>query len=112
LISVEAVKLYRQKLVPNGILAFHLSSRHFELVPLVANLGHATGLSCFVSNLGDLNATALVEGGFESTWCILVPESQVSALGVTKAKWFRVSPDPAAPLWTDDFSSLLGVLRF
>jgi hypothetical protein len=112
LISVEAVKLYRQKLVPNGILAFHLSSRHFELVPLVANLGHAAGLSCFVSNLGDLNATALAEGGFESTWCILVPESQVSNLGVTKAKWFRISPDPAAPLWTDDFSSLLGVLRF
>jgi hypothetical protein len=111
LLTLEAVRLYRQKLVPDGILAFHLSSRHFELEPLVANLGIALGLECFTSTLGDLNAKAISEGGFESTWCILVPPSQVPGV-LAQATWHRVVPKKGAPLWTDDFSSLLGVLRF
>lgn len=111
LLSLEAVKLYRQKLVPDGVLAFHLSSRHFELTPLVANLGKALGLTCYVSTIGDLSASALAEGGFESTWAILVPESQTRAV-LSRAAWFRVEPTPDGPFWTDDFSSLLGVLRF
>jgi hypothetical protein len=111
LLSVEAVRLYREKLVPEGILAFHLSSRHFELVPLVANLGNALGLTCYLSTLGDLSEAALAEGGFESTWCILIPDGQVQS-ALAPANWFRVGPNPAGPMWTDDFSSLLGVLRF
>lgn len=111
LLSLEAVKLYREKLVPNGLLAFHLSSRHFELEPLVANLAQALGLQCFTSTLGDLNPRAIAEGGFESTWCILVPEAQTPGI-LAQGTWTRVASSPQAPLWTDDFSSLLGVLRF
>ena len=111
LLSLEAVQLYRQKLVPDGILAFHISSRHFELEPLVANLGKALGLQCFTSTLGDLDAKAIADGGFESTWSILVPPSQVPAI-LKQASWYRVVPKEDSPLWTDDFSSLIGVLRF
>ena len=110
LLSLEALKLYRQKLTPDGILAFHLSSRHFELEPLVANLGKALGLHCFSSTRGELNQKAISEGGFESTWSILVPDSLHDQV-VARGTWFRVVPPPNAPLWTDDFSSLLGVLR-
>jgi hypothetical protein len=111
LLSLEAVQLYRQKLVPDGVLAFHLSSRHFELAPLVANLGKPLGLACYISTLGDLTPSALAEGGFESTWAVLVPESQVSAI-LSRAAWFKVEPQADGPFWTDDFSSLLGVLKF
>lgn len=110
LLSLEAVRLYRQKLLPDGILAFHLSSRHFDLEPLVANLGQALGLQCFTSNCGDLGSKALQEGGFESTWSILVPPSLVPNV-IAQATWIRVAPKPSAPLWTDDFSNLIGVLR-
>jgi hypothetical protein len=111
LLSLEAVKLYRQKLTPNGILAFHLSSRHFELEPLVANLGKALGLRCFSSMRGELNEKAISEGGYESTWSILVSDSLENRV-VARGTWARVVPEANAPLWTDDFSSLLGVLRF
>jgi hypothetical protein len=111
LLTLEAVKLYRQKLVPNGILAFHLSSRNFELEPLVANLGEELGLFCFASIRGELNASALAEGGLESNWVILVNGYHLERI-VASAVWQRVPPKPGGPLWTDDFSSLLGVLRF
>ncbi|MGZ8940825.1 MAG: spermidine synthase, partial [Limisphaerales bacterium] len=111
LLSLEAVQLYRQKLVPEGILAFHLSSRNFDLEPLVANLGKKLGLHCFTSTRGELSPQALSEGGFESTWTILVPDTLQNRV-VTSGNWFRVIPTSGAPLWTDDFSSLLGILRF
>jgi hypothetical protein len=111
LLSLEAVQLYQEKLVPGGIMAFHLSSRNFDLEPLVANLGKAVGLSCFVSTEGELEERALAEGGFESTWCILVPQT-LEAKVVAQGTWSRVAVPAGAPLWTDDFSSLLRVLRF
>jgi hypothetical protein len=111
LLSLEAVRLYRQKLVPDGILAFHLSSRHFDLEPLLANLGKALGLHCFSSARGDITETARAEGGFDSTWSILVPPARLPNVQ-SQATWSPVAPKPEAPLWTDDFSSLIGVLRF
>jgi hypothetical protein len=110
LLTIEALRLYRQKVAPDGILAFHLSSRHFDLEPLVANLGHSLGLQCFLSARGTLNPSAIAEGGFESTWAILIPESLTSA-AVAQGAWTRIVPPANAPFWTDDFSSLLGVLK-
>jgi hypothetical protein len=110
LLTVEAVKLYRQKLASNGILAFHLSSRNFELEPLVANIGDRLGLFCFSSKRGELSGQAVAEGGLESDWAILVNGYHLAKI-VEFATWERVHPDLAGPAWTDDFSSLLGVLR-
>lgn len=110
LLTLEAIKLYREKLVPHGILAFHLSSRHFDLEPLLANLGQALGLHCFSSTRGDITEAARADGGFDSTWSILVPESRLPNI-LAQATWVRVPPKAEAPLWTDDFSSLIGVLR-
>ena len=77
----------------------------------MANLGKAVGLRCFVSTEGELEPQALAEGGFESTWCILVPEALERKV-IAQGTWSRVAVPAGAPLWTDDFSSLLGVLRF
>jgi spermidine synthase len=110
LLTVEAVKLYRQKLATNGILAFHLSSRHFELEPLVANVGDQLGLFCFSSTRGELTPQAIAEGGLESNWVILVNGFHLARI-VQFATWQRIEPNPKGPLWTDNFSSLIGVLR-
>jgi hypothetical protein len=111
LLTNEALQLYRRKLAPNGILAFHLSSRHFELEPLVANLGKHSDLQCFASVRGELSAKAVAEGGLDSNWVILVTDALVPTV-LANATWRRVIPNSQAPFWTDDFSSLLGVLKF
>jgi hypothetical protein len=111
LLTSEALQLYRRKLAPDGILAFHLSSRHFELEPLVANLGKASNLRCFASVRGELSQKAIADGGLDANWVILVTNALVPKV-LANATWKHVVPDVHAPFWTDDFSNLLGVLKF
>ena len=44
LLTSEALHLYLAKLAPDGILAFHLSNRHLDLEPVLANLADRIGL--------------------------------------------------------------------
>jgi spermidine synthase len=44
LITLEALQIYIKKLTPNGIVAFHVSNRYLDLVPVLANLAEKEGL--------------------------------------------------------------------
>ena len=110
LLTVEAFRLYLSRLAPEGILALHVSSRHFSLEPLVANLAKEVGRDCYRSRKGVLNPTAIEEGGIESVWVIVVPNCYREQLATDRA-WTLLAPNQDAPLWSDDFSSLAGVLR-
>ena len=81
-----------------------------QLEPLVANLGHELGLYCFSSVHGELTVEAIEGGGFQCDWVILVSGYHLERV-IASGAWKRVQPDPKGPLWTDDFSSLLGVLQ-
>ena len=41
LITLEAIKMYMDKLVPDGILCIHTSNRHVDLVPVVQRVVEA-----------------------------------------------------------------------
>jgi hypothetical protein len=43
LLTREAFALYRERLAPGGVIAFHISNRFLELAPLVAALAHEVG---------------------------------------------------------------------
>src|SRR5262249_1706310 len=38
LLTREAIELYRRKLAPGGVIAFHISNRYLQLHPIVARL--------------------------------------------------------------------------
>jgi len=44
LITLEALRIYINKLTPQGIVAFHVSNRYLDLVPVLANLAEKEGL--------------------------------------------------------------------
>jgi hypothetical protein len=44
LITVEAVKLYRDRLLPGGLLCFHITNRYIELEPVLANIAEELDL--------------------------------------------------------------------
>jgi spermidine synthase len=46
--TVEAFRLYEKSLAEDGVLAVHVSNRHFDLIPLVARLGFEVGLDPLV----------------------------------------------------------------
>ncbi len=50
LITREAVELYRHKVAPDGLIAFHISNRYLDLRPVLAGIAHELGLVAYVCN--------------------------------------------------------------
>jgi SAM-dependent methyltransferase len=67
LITREALDLYRQKLAPGGIVAFHTSNRYLKLEPVVANTAHDLGMVA-IERHDDSEAAA---GKTASTWVLV-----------------------------------------
>jgi len=108
LLTTQAVELYKRHLVPGGILAFHISNQHVDLEPEIVLLAHAAGMD--VRRVSSFENPQL--GEFTATWMLL-----------TEGGDFFVQPEVAtaarepalnanARLWTDDYSSLLPLLRW
>jgi hypothetical protein len=107
LLTTEAVTIYRRHLSPGGILAFHISNQHVDLEPEVALLARAAGMTArrVTSPPNDKR------GEFVATWMLLTDNREFFSLpDVAHAS----SPEenPKARLWTDDYSSLLPLLRW
>jgi SAM-dependent methyltransferase len=108
LLTDSAFRLYDRRLKAGGVLALHVSTRHFDLGPQIAGQAGKIG---------------------KSAWEIHTPEDVDH--GIMDARWILVSADasilerprirsagrdpsgglPAPRLWTDDYSNLLRVLR-
>jgi SAM-dependent methyltransferase len=105
LLTVEAVQLYLRHLSPRGVLAVQISNRHLDLRPVVARLAGRVGLRALLFETpGGHDAT---EAG--STWMLMAADpaflERATPLATRAAE-----PDPAAPLWTDQWSSLWAVI--
>jgi hypothetical protein len=111
LITNEAMQVYLSKLAPQGILAFHISNRHLELAPIIARLAAANGL---VATHRTDRPTELLQadGKTASQWVAMARSpSDLGTLTLSKG-WSAPPLLPSTPLWTDDFTNLLGVVDF
>jgi hypothetical protein len=106
LLTREALAVYGTKLAPGGVLAFHVSSRYVDLVPVLGDLAADGGWVAKVRREAELPAEALAEGRRASKWIVLA--RRADDLG--GLDWEVVAPSGGA-VWTDDHSSLLSTLR-
>ena len=106
LITSEALALYAKHLRPGGVVAFHVTNRFLDLVPVVAGIAAANGMQAvWIRDEGD---EALAN---RSDW-VLVSNNR-ALLGSPRIA------DAATPIeahedwrvWTDDFNNLFEVLR-
>lgn len=111
LITREALRLYLDRLAPDGMLAFHISNRYFDLAPVVGRLAADAGLVCRI-RIDHVSRADLDQGATSSRYVVMVraPED----LGALRAdpRWTHLGEDTRVALWTDDFASPLGVLRW
>jgi protein-L-isoaspartate O-methyltransferase len=110
LLTREAFDLYVDRLRDGGVLLFHISNRHLELVPVLAAHARDRGLASY--EWYDVREDAsLEEGIFTSHWVLLTRDPQDLAY-IPQAGWTPL-PDPGdLRTWTDDFSDLLSVQRW
>jgi hypothetical protein len=107
LLTREALAGYLARLSPRGVVVVHISNRHLDLAPVVANVAASHGLVGFLredDREGDFTTT------FELKARIAAMARTADDLGVVAQKWTPLRPDPASALWTDDYSNILGAM--
>jgi len=111
LITREAVALYLRKLSPRGVLALHISNQYLDLEPVVARLAADAGVVALVP--GPRFELQLDEplAAMESKWIALTRNAADLQPMVDEEGWIAASVPPRTPLWTDDFSNIVGALK-
>ncbi|HXT16244.1 MAG TPA: fused MFS/spermidine synthase [Gemmatimonadaceae bacterium] len=109
LLTREALRLYLSRLAPGGLLVMHISNRFFDLSPVVARLASDARLAGAIRVDGlpdDLEDT----GVFGSRWAVLARDpSQLAPLAALG--WQPLVSGGRLRVWTDDYSSVLPLLR-
>jgi len=104
LLTEEAVRAYRARLVPGGLLAFHVTNRHLDLVPVLAAQAREVGMVAVVRR--DYAARS---PGSVSTWVVLARSDADLDRLRTRPGWVPAVAG-GTRAWTDDYSSLVQVL--
>jgi len=108
LLTTQAVDIYKRQLAPGGILAFHISNQHVDLEPEIALLAKAAGMEVRrVSSIANEE-----RGEFTATWMLLTDNPNFFTQPEVASQVRQPSEDPKVYLWTDDYSSLLPLLRW
>jgi len=108
LLTTQAFDLYRKHLAPGGIIAFHISNRHVDLEAPIALLAKSAGMQAVVITTPSNDA----QGEFTATWMLLSDNSDFFAQPEVASVGHKPNEIPGLRPWTDDFSSLLPVLRW
>ncbi len=112
LITRQALKLYRSRLRPHGVLAFHISSRYLNLEPVLGRLA-ADSDSKLTARIWRDNSSdkAVIVGWYPSSWLVMAQSlDDLGSLAHT-AHWIAPQCDPG-PEWTDDFSDIFGTMQW
>jgi SAM-dependent methyltransferase len=106
LITAEALAIYRRHVKPDGTIAFHVTNRFLNLIPVVEALAKAQGLAAaWISDGGD---GALAS---RSDWVLVSANKDLLARPRLAESTLPIESRPDWRLWTDDFNNLVKVLK-
>jgi spermidine synthase len=111
LLTREALDLYLRKLTGGGAVAYHISNRYLDLRPVLiaeANDARVPGAMADRS-VADEDRVRLYYG---SRWIVLAKRPATLASLVRHEDWDPLPSAPAGRMWTDDYSDILGVMKW
>jgi hypothetical protein len=108
LLTAECIDLYLHHLSAGGIIAIHISNQHLDLEPVVRQL--ASHADLVAVKIESPHTEDKVE--HDADWMLLARDRAVLDVELIR---HAASPPPvngrAVPLWTDDYSDLIRILR-
>ena len=106
LLTDEALAVYRSHMKPGGIIAFHLTNRFLDLIPVVKQLADAQHLfAVLVADEGDEGIAS------RSDWVLLSDrEASLQVPQIAEAA-SEIATRENLRLWTDDFNNIIQILR-
>jgi len=107
LLTAQAIALYQRHLQPGGILAIHVSSLYLDLPPVVEEQAEHAGLQAILVSSADNEDV----GEDKADWVLVTSNQDFLARSEVQGVGTKILRLPGLRLWTDDYSSLLPVLR-
>jgi hypothetical protein len=107
LATEEAMKIYKDKLAPQGAVLMHVSNRHLDLTSVAVGIAAANDLKSWVYSEDSgrdseyIFATSVVVSARE--------EADVGELASSEV-WAETEADEKQRVWTDDYSNVLGAV--
>ncbi len=108
LLTLEALTMYGKKLKPEGLIALNVSNRYLNLLPVIRTLSEELGWT------GRYRLNIAKQDSLEvsSIWVVLAKEEKSLKLAQLP-EWKPLPPITGNQYrWTDEYTNLLGVLRF
>jgi len=105
LMTHEAFLLYQQHINTHGVMALHISNRHLSLLPVI--LQHAKSLNMQLM----LFDTPGDGKEHDTQWVVLTNNSRLTQSAALIYKQTVIDMNIQKVLWTDDYSSLLPILK-
>lgn len=113
LLTREALDLYLSKLAPGGRLLFHISNRFLNLRPALADLAKSANLVCFAVEYDRRKQSAEGGSGLDpSSWLAVARSAEDLGALASHPRWRKLEGQAQAGVWTDDYSNVLGALRW
>lgn len=108
LLTREALALYLARLDERGVIALHITNRHVALDGVLAALARDAGLVALRGRGTSLGP----DGPITTTWVVLA-RRRADLLGLADdPRWQPLAAPADARPWTDDFTDVLGVIRW
>lgn len=108
LLTVEALAIYRKHLAPGGILAFHVSNQYVNLEPEVAQLAASVNLQSRLINSPEDKQS----GEFKATWVLVTGNQGFLDSADISSRGAMIHLEGEVQAWTDNYSSLLPLVRW
>lgn len=106
LLTLEAFKLYKQKINPEGGILINLSNRHLQLLPVINAAGPSLEMLVFYIHSKGHPAS----GQFPSEWAFLTSSKDLGFKIMQDKNWHLANNQDL--LWTDDFSNIIPLLKW
>lgn len=106
LLTLEAIEEMLVKLAHDGVIAYHISNQHVDLLPVLAGIAGALDLGIRYHESTGNDRLHM----YPATWVLLTTSSEtLDAIASTTPGW----REPTGPgiVWRDDFSNIWSVLR-
>jgi SAM-dependent methyltransferase len=115
LLTKEAFEIYQRHLKPDGVILVNISNRYLNLRPVVENAARAFHYESHHIDCEDGVGDDDSEDAwwlYGNTWMVLSKNRDFMARPALRNAASPPAADPnRIPLWTDDYSSMFGVLK-
>ncbi len=105
LLTTEAIAKYREHLSEKGMLVFNITNRFLDLIPVLASNARVLNTKV-IWKKNEANAMT-----YKSTWAVLSWNAAIHDILTHELGWQESLSSKERP-WTDEYSSVLGLMKF